>query len=283
MGSGVFSAEAYVALRSSKNYDAKSRDQIFTARTIDPEMDPTKVTFRESRDSEEHPLSLPIIVGLDVTGSMGMIPENIVKESLPDLVGTIIAKGENDPQVLFLGIGDFVYDRAPLQIGQFESSAELLDRWLTKVYLEGGGGGNNVESYTLAWLVAARHTRTDAWEKRQTKGFCITIGDEPVNQDIPSDVIKRLTSVPEARSISSADLLKEVEERYHVFHIHVLHNDYAGQVERQAGWRELLGERFILLKDYHDLSRTIAQIVIDHRKKGSEQKSGPGKPIEEML
>ena len=175
MGGGRFSNDAYKKLRKTKDYSNKSREEIFTSRNIDAEMDPTKALVRESRDSEEHPETVSIIVALDVTGSMGFVPEHIVKEALPDLIGSLMEAGIEDPQVLFLGIGDFIYDAAPLQVGQFESSAELLDRWLTRVYLEGGGGGNNQEGYNLAHLFAARHTSIDCWEKRKQKGFLFTI------------------------------------------------------------------------------------------------------------
>ena len=171
MGGGRFSNDAYKKLRKTKGYSNKSREEIFTSRNIDAEMDPTKALVRESRDSEEHPETVSIIVALDVTGSMGFVPEHIVKEALPDLIGSLMEAGIEDPQVLFLGIGDFNYDAAPLQVGQFESSAELLDRWLTRVYLEGGGGGNNQEGYNLAHLFAARHTSIDCWEKRKQKVF----------------------------------------------------------------------------------------------------------------
>lgn len=273
MGSGRFTEEAFIALKRTKSYDSKSREQIFTSSRMDPEMDPRSVTFRESRDSAEHPESVPVIVGLDVTGSMGFVPEEIVKRSLPDLVGTIIKAGIPDPQVLFLGIGDFVYDSAPLQIGQFESSAELLDRWLTKVYLEQGGGGNNCESYNLAWLAGARHTRTDAWEKRTRKGFIFTIGDEPCSERMPAEIIARLTPEKDAKTISSKDLLAEARERYHVFHIHLEHDEASAEGYRKDGWRELLGQRFITLKDHGGLAKLIAQLVIDNY-----GKDGAGKP-----
>ena len=285
MGSGRFTEEAYDSLRASRSYDSKSRDQIFSSRKIDPEMDPTTVSFRESRDSEEHPESLSIIVGLDVTGSMGFVPELIVKESLPDLVGTIIEAGFRDPQILFLGLGDFVYDSAPLQVGQFESSAELLDRWLTKVFLEGGGGGNNCESYNLAWLLGARHTKTDCFEKRGKKGFLFTIGDEPCAKSIPREVIARLTTEKQAKAVSSEAILAEVQQRYHVRHIHLNHNGPAKTAERQAGWRELLGQSFILLEDHKKLAKLIAQLVIDGVKADADKLGGKakGKPIEDML
>lgn len=150
MGGGTYTHEAYEKIRVTRDYANKSREEIFKSRKLDPEMDPRNIQLRESRDSDEHPESVSIIVALDVTGSMGFVPEDLVKNTLPDLMGTLMKAGIKHPQILFLGIGDHVYDNAPLQVGQFESSAELLDRWLTKVYLEQGGGGNSGESYHLA-------------------------------------------------------------------------------------------------------------------------------------
>ena len=85
---------------------------------------------------------------------MGHVPHALVQDGLPHIMETILKKGVEDPQVLFLAIGDHTCDEAPLQVGQFESSDELLDRWLTDVYLEGHGGGNDGESYMLAWYFA---------------------------------------------------------------------------------------------------------------------------------
>lgn len=56
-----------------------------------------------------------------------------------------------DPQVMFMAVGDATSDRAALQVGQFESTAELMDQWLTWCFLEGGGGGTGHESYELAF------------------------------------------------------------------------------------------------------------------------------------
>ena len=65
-------------------------------------------------------------------------------------------------------------DSAPLQVGQFESSDELLDKWLTNIYFEAGGGGNGGESYALAWYFAALKTATDSMEKSVgRKAFCL--------------------------------------------------------------------------------------------------------------
>jgi len=263
MGYGHYSTAAYDRIRASKGYGRKSRAQIFTSRMIDPEMDPRSVVTRESRDSAEHPNSLPVIVALDVTGSMGFVPEDIVKRGLPTLMDDMLDAGVADPQILFAGIGDFVYDSAPLQVGQFESSAELLDRWLTKVFLEGGGGGNNNESYNLAYLLAARHTATDAWTKRRRKGFLITIGDEPCADRIPGEVIERLTTGENRQPITTADILAEAQERYHVFHFHLVHDAASKTEHRKQGWHELLGDRFIVLQNHDGLSAAIASVIVD--------------------
>ena len=174
--------------------------------------------------------------------------------------------GIADPQVLFLGLGDFVYDSAPLQVGQFESSAELLDRWLTRVYLEGGGGGNNQEGYNLAHLFAARHTAFDSWDKRKQKGFLFTIGDEPVFPTLPAEIITRYTTATEAETMTTETIIKEAQEKYEVFHLHLEHNDYAKQPIRKGNWKELLGDHFIEIPDFKTVAKRIAEVVIENYK-----------------
>lgn len=73
MGSGSWSSSTYKAFADS--YTKKSREEIFHQRSLHEEMDLTKskTHIRESRDSEEHPESLPVFIALDETGSMGSI------------------------------------------------------------------------------------------------------------------------------------------------------------------------------------------------------------------
>ncbi|HUM92699.1 MAG TPA: hypothetical protein PLM32_15240, partial [Candidatus Competibacter sp.] len=61
---------AYAASTTGKTTDA-----VFASRGIDKDLNPLGVTVRESRDSDLNPESTAIVVGLDVTGSMGMIPD----------------------------------------------------------------------------------------------------------------------------------------------------------------------------------------------------------------
>jgi hypothetical protein len=200
MGGGSYSSvkrvsrlSNYASEKGFKSVDdyMSTKENVFEERSLNNAMDPHDVAVRESRDSDEHPNSLAIIIALDVTGSMGSIPHHLVKEGLPSIMEGIIQAGIPDPQVLFLGIGDTNFDSAPLQVGQFESSDELLDKWLTSVYLEGGGGGNVGESYHLAWYFAAKHTSIDCFEKRKQKGLLFTIGDEPVLDNLPKAQLQK--------------------------------------------------------------------------------------------
>ena len=138
MGGGSWSDDAYKHIASS--YAGKSTAKVFTSTSINVDMSPMGVTFRESRDSDEHPETVAIKIGLDETGSMGKIPEIIARQKMAALMPTVIKHGVPHPQVLFEGIGDHISDAAPLQVGQFESETTLLDKWLTGMYLEGNGG-----------------------------------------------------------------------------------------------------------------------------------------------
>ena len=71
MGSGSWSSSAYRALYST-GYAAKDREEIFTQRSLHADLDlrKSKTHIRESRDSEEHPESVPFFIALDETGSI---------------------------------------------------------------------------------------------------------------------------------------------------------------------------------------------------------------------
>ena len=200
--------------------DSAAMEKAFTQKRIDPEM-VINGKVRESRDSQEHPNSFPIIIALDTTGSMGHIPMDLIKGSFPEIMKSIIEAGIPDPQVCFVGVGDCYFDNAPVQCGQFESSDELMEKWFQKVYLEGGGGNNPGESYNLAWYFTSRHTITDSWEKRKKKGVLITIGDEPCLAEIPQSNITGLFGDGAQSGILSSTLIEEASEQWELYHIHM--------------------------------------------------------------
>jgi len=262
MGGGSFSFENYTRNATTNSYHTKSTQEIFTQRNINNAMNPYGVKIRESRDSTEHPNSLAVILGLDVTGSMGSVPHHLVKEGLPHMVDKIIKKGITDPQLLFLGIGDHECDKAPLQVGQFESSDELLDKWLTSVYLEGGGGGNDGESYLLAWYFAAYRTSIDCFEKRGQKGFLFTIGDEPVLPVVPERFLKKCMGDGQYEDYTAQSLFEKASEKYHVYHIHVKETSSGSRQHVVDGWRQLLRDNLIIAERRNDIPDLIASKIV---------------------
>lgn len=267
MGSTSYSLDdrAYRAVASS--YHTASVDQIFTQqkeRKVHKDMDPKNFKIREARDSEVHPNTIPIILALDVTGSMGHIPHDLIKDGLPTMMSNLIQRGAKDAAICFIAVGDHESDHYPLQAGQFESGDEELDMWLTRTFLEGKGGANAGESYMLAWYFAARRTSIDSMEKRGKKGFLFTIGDEPNLNVLPASAITSITGDPAQASMKSKDLLEEAKKLYHVYHIEVTRNDEEGKSLARMQWRERLGQNCVFVDDYTKIPEVIAGIVIQH-------------------
>lgn len=258
MGGGSYS-DATMRTLSSVN-STKHVDDIFST-SLKSEMSPKDLKFRESRDNAFHPQAVPIIIALDVTGSMGSIPERLCKEKLPKLMEVLLKHNVADPAILFLCIGDHYSDRAPLQVGQFEGDAEGLNKWLTSVYLECGGGGQHMESYPLAWLVAGRHTITDHMEKRNRKGYLFTIGDESFHDKVESDWLKTYMGYAEAEDISATALLAEAQRMYEVFHIHANNGSYHNSALVLDPWKKALSERLLVVEDDKDIAEVIATTI----------------------
>lgn len=246
-------------------YTTKSVHEIFTQSkvgTMHAEMNPSGVVKRECRDSEAHPNTIPIQLYLDVTGSMGRIPHELIKEGLPKLMGNLIERGATDASLMFGAIGDHECDGCPLQVGQFESGDAELDMWLTRSFLEGGGGGNAGESYLLAWYFAGNHIHTDAFEKRGKKGFVITVGDEPCLRSLPVSAVKQImgtTAIGQA-TYTREELLEKAQQKNHVYHIHINHGRSC-----DPAWKEMLGPNLVEISDHRDLANKISEIILSHK------------------
>lgn len=243
--------------RLAMGYRGKKRSEIFQGK-MSPAMDPRGLKVRESRDSEAHPNSLAIAVFLDVTGSMGRIPEILIRQKLGSLMDTLLSHGVEDPQVMFSAIGDHISDGAPLQVGQFESGALEMNDCLAQIFLEGGGGGQGMESYLMAWLIAGRHTSIDCFEKRKQKGFLFTVGDEKSWNGLDEKTLRTIMGYPEAEKLDAQTLLAEAQEKYHVFHIHVNETGYRNSQTVFDYWKQMLGERFLVLNDHRLVAELIA-------------------------
>jgi hypothetical protein len=267
MGSGAWSAASFHdALRARKAAGKDAFDYSMRARRsgqlhVHPTLDPLSMKVRESRDSEEHPDSNAIMIGLDVTGSMGAVVRAIHRD-LPHLHELLLGyKYIPHPQILFAAVGDATCDKVPLQVGQFESD-NRMDQNIENMILEGGGGGQKTESYELTLYVAARHTSIDCWEKRRRRGYLFLIGDEMAYPKVLRAHTSRLIGVDPQADIPIRQIVAEAQEKYHVFFVVPGGAQHGADAEVLAFWRDLLGEQNVLaLANPDDTSECIAMTI----------------------
>lgn len=261
MGSGTFDASAYRAFTSSTV--GLKTDEIYASRNIHKNLDPKGIKLRESRDSTDNPNSTPLVVALDVTGSMGMLADVIAREGLGTLfTGILDRKPITDPHVMFMAVGDANCDRAPLQVSQFEADKRIIEQ-LTQIYIEHGGGGNNFESYNFPWYFAAFHTVHDSMEKRGKRGYLFTVGDEEAPKPLTKDQIKRFIGDDVEADLSARDMLQIAQRSYDVYHVIIEEGNYARRAMDRVveSWASLLGQHVIRLSDHKKLAETIVSAI----------------------
>lgn len=267
MGSGRFDPSDWGSYSTSRGYDkadTKTED-IFSSSSMSAELDPKGLAFRESRDSADNPQSTPIIVGIDVTGSMGMIADVLARKGVPTLCENIYTKKPvSDPQILCAGIGDAECDRSPLQVTQFESDIRISQQ-LEKIWLEKGGGGNHYEGYALMWWFAAMHTKTDSFEKRGKKGYLFTIGDEyPTPHLRKQDLHRVFGDTLQGSDISMQELLTMASRQWEIFHIVVAEGSccrHFGVEDVHAKWSDVVGQRAVILRDHTKLAEVMVSVI----------------------
>lgn len=276
MGGGRWDSDAYTkasTFRAASGLDDFAHDTAIKtgrAHDIHPDLDPKKVAgptsplagkpIRESRDSDEHPESLPVMMQFDVTGSMGSIPMTLQKK-LVRLMDVIVEKaGVKDPQILVGAIGDATCDRYPFQVGQFESD-NRFDEQLRNLILEGGGGGQVMETYGLAWRFAAYHTATDAWDKRGKKGYLFTMGDEMPWPTVTTEQVSKIFGVQAEGDETVEELLAKAQERWEVFHLGAMDGSYPDRDDIHDRWHKLLGERYVKVEDSSLACEVIAGLI----------------------
>jgi len=233
MGGGYYDGDVGTRQRSTRRehftYEGYGLDGNSERREVHADLNP-KGQVRECADSEEHPKTTPIVVAMDVTRSRGD-DAKVIYGKLPMFIGQIIMKGYvSDPIISFAAIGDATSgDKAPIQVGQFESD-NRLDDVLSKIWLEEGGGGTGQESYELTAYYYARHSVLDA-NKRGKKGYFFFLGDEGFYSKVAKDQVKVWIGDQVNTDIDAAKIFAELQKKYHVFFIYP-----------QKTWKERKGD-----------------------------------------
>lgn len=252
-----YSSIDFTSYTTSKSYDTKSKSEIFRE-SQDPSTKVTQDLIRVSDANEFTPRPIPVIIGLDVTGSMGDIPHNLIQPNagLNNMFNILQSKDINvqNCQILIAAVGDGTTDTAPIQVNQFEIEANKLADDLARLYLEGNGGGHGKESYPFVWQFALNHTKTYAKENGYM-GYIFTIGDEDFHEIIFANELKKHFGYSQAEDIESLDLLRQVQEDWHVFHI-----DPRKHVSEQ--WVSTLNQNALAVKEhYSEVPKLIASTI----------------------
>lgn len=264
MGSGNWTAQSFhnsVKSRGFSSADAMAFADVrsvYKASTLSPALDPYRV-MRECRDSEEHPNTTPIIIALDVTGSMGSAA-TMCAAKLNETIEALY-KSNDDVQIMTMGIGDIEYDRIPLQATQFESDIRIFEQ-MNAIVFEGGGGGNGYESYAAAWYFALHNTDLDAYNKRNKKGVLITLGDECPGNWLRADMLRKYLGCEAAKDMRVEDVYKAASEKFEIFHISISNDSSYHYYKRQADaeWSKLMGDHYCVATS-NELPQIIAAIV----------------------
>jgi len=188
----------------------------------------------------------PIIVAVDVTGSMANWPFEIF-DRLPLLYNTL-SQYREDVEICFAAIGDADVDRWPLQATEFAHGYDL-EQQLGALYGE-GGGGDAPESYGLfAWWVE-NHVSTP----QANNPFLIVFGDAPMHPTIPRSQVARLLgdrpesagllermfgSHPNAPDFDSVECWRRVATRWNTWFLRRPTGRKGDDVDRQ--WSTALG------------------------------------------
>ena len=234
-----------------------------------------KGKIRECCNSEEHPNTVPVILALDVTGSMGSACDECAA-SVSALMKDLYEQFK-DIEVCVMGVGDFECDDAPLQVSQFESDIRVAEQ-MDMIYLEKGGGGNGYESYTAPWWYGLYRTKLDAFDKQGRKGIIITMGDEPLNPALPKDaILEHLGEGEEKEAVyDTKNLYKLASKKFDIYHITVsdgrtnYNNDRRHYYEEKVdkSFKDVIGEDNYIVSSVDSLKNNIVKLI-EHSYNGS--------------
>lgn len=238
-----------------------SNQEMFKARMLDPALDPKNV-IRECCDSNDHPNTLPVILALDVTGSMGNAAVEVAKKL--NVIMTKLYSKVTDVEFMVMGIGDLAYDKYPIQASQFEADVRIAEQ-LDKIYFEFGGGGNYYESYTAAWYFGSRHTKLDCLD-RGKKGIIITMGDEELNPYLPLNGMKsglqKVTGDDLQADIETKDLYEETSKKFNLYHLNVEHGYRRDNKDIERSFKVYMDDKHFRTVNMDNIADEIVDIII---------------------
>jgi len=194
---------------------------------LHPDMDPY------GKDIATESMS-PVVLALDVTGSMGDWPL-IIWDKLPMFYGQIMMNEYlDDPHMCFAPVGDAWSDKAPVQVTDFVVGMEM-DDVLSQVFIEGGGGEGYCESYELMAFYFLKHCHL----KEGSKPLLFFTADEDFYSKVFPDQVKRVIGDQVETELDSISVMRALGMKFNVY---VLRKSYAYMDDKiTKHWESALG------------------------------------------
>ena len=236
MGGATYDRDVYSSSSArawSGNFGSDASKKAFRSTTLDEFMFPYGRMLKAN-------CKVPILVMLDVTGS-NIDFARIVYDKMPMFYGQIEQQNYlDDFEIAVCAVGDAYTDKYPLQIPEFGAGIEI-DSWLTKLVLEGGGGGQKRESYELAAYYLAKHFEF----REDAEPIVFFIADEsPYSQVSDSQVRKYVDDEPVEDQKPFASLAERICNR-----LFLILNPYGGRRQDQDiydDWRDVVDSEHIV-------------------------------------
>jgi rubrerythrin len=254
-----YSTDDQVVKKSAKSYNVDhKRDykvhKVETRAKLPPPID--KVLLTKA--------NFPIVVAVDVTGSMKTWPQLIFEKLCILYNETLFFLPEQLKEhfeISFTAIGDAYTDGYPLQITDFGQGFEL-DKNIKNLYPEGGGGGQARETYELTAYFYATHCEMPEALKKPKPMF-IFIGDEGYYSKVNRGHIKKLIGDQNIKTdLISQEVFEELKKKFNVYILRVEYGNKDDEIEIHKSWEKVLGpEHVIMLKDPRRVVDTILGLI----------------------
>lgn len=227
----------YSSSNNSTSY-SNTADKLISRDDIHPDLNPKNYSTTNLISKGR----TPIVFAVDVTGSMGEWVK-IIYDKFPMFYGQLnLHEYAYDPTVSFCAVGDAECSKVPLQISPFSSGLDI-DSNITKLFLEGGGGGNLRESYELAAYFYLEKCNLINHEFP----FLFITGDEAFFNEVTAKNIQKIFGGDKiSQNLNSREVFKSLKDKFNVFHLRKKFEDENKEKGMYKQWSDTLGPERVL-------------------------------------
>ncbi|MHA1370336.1 MAG: hypothetical protein ACTSRA_11545 [Promethearchaeota archaeon] len=246
-----YSTDDAVVKRSAKSYNIQLKREYKETRSAPPP--PVgKVLVTKAK--------FPMVVAVDVTGSMREYPRMIF-EKLCILYGEVIyflpETLKDNFEISFAAVGDAYSDNYPIQVTDFASGHDL-DLNIMSLYPEGGGGGQQRETYELVAYYYARKCQL-LENLSRPKPLFIFIGDEAYYSKISRNHVMDYIGDNPRTDLISDSIFEELKQKFNVYILRIKYDEPDSEMHIDLKWRKILGDNHVILME--DPRRIVDAII----------------------